>query len=406
LEARLLDYDLVVLSGLNEGGWPAEAATDPWLSRPMRAQLGLDPPERRTGLAAHDFFTLASAKNVLLTRSLKENGTPTIASRWLLRIKQLAKGLDLEAKLSASKALLDWARALDLGRREARCARPAPRPPVSARPRELPITQIETWLRDPYAIYARYVLKLRPLDPIEAEPGPPERGTAVHRALEQFLRAYPSELPSDAMEQIVRLGDKAFAGAGASAATLALWRPRYIRAAGWFLKYEAARRKLIARSVVEVSGKIQIPAEPPFTLAGRADRIDIFPDGSAAIIDYKTGRAPTDSQINKLLSPQLPLEAAILLERGFSELQAVRIHELVHVRLAGGNPAGEECVADVNAQEKAEEAHAKLTSRVHRYDNPAQPYVSRAMPFRMTDESDYDHLSRMQEWTREEPEQQ
>jgi ATP-dependent helicase/nuclease subunit B len=220
------------------------------------------------------------------------------------------------------------------------------------------------------------------------------------------LKAYPDEIPPDAMEQLVRLGDEAFAAAGASAAVLALWRPRYIRAAGWFLKYEATRRRLITRSVVETKGEIQIPAEPPFKLAGRADRIDIFPDGSAAIIDYKTGRAPSDGQIDKLLSPQLPLEAAILLEGGFDGLRAERIHQLVHVRLAGGNPAGEECIADVNAQDKAQEALAKLILRVQRYDNVAQPYVSRAMPFRMTDESDYDHLSRMQEWTREEPEQQ
>jgi ATP-dependent helicase/nuclease subunit B len=405
LEARLLDFDLVVLSGLNEGGWPAEAATDPWLSRPMRAQLGLEPPERRTGLAAHDFSSLAAAKNVLLTRSLKENGTPTIPSRWLLRIKQLAKGLGLDEKLAARDTLLDWARALDAGKREPRCVRPAPRPPVDARPRELPITQIETWLRDPYAIYARYVLRLKPLDPIEAEPGPPERGTAVHRALEQFLKAYPDTLPPDAMDELVRMGDEAFAAAGASAAVLALWRPRYIRAAQWFLKYEAARRRQIAHSVVEVQGAIQIPAEPPFKLKGRADRIDIFRDGSAAIIDYKTGRAPTTAQIDKLLSPQLPLEAAMLLERGFGELSVEKIHELVHVRLAGGVPAGEECIAGVDAQAKALEAYEKLTRRVARYDNAAQPYVSRAMPFRMTDESDYDHLSRMQEWTREEPEQ-
>ncbi len=404
LEARLLDFDLVVLSGLNEGGWPAEAATDPWLSRPMRAKLGLEPPERRTGLAAHDVATLAAARNVLLTRSLKENGTPTVPSRWVLRIKQLAKGLGLEAKLSERNALLDWARVLDAGKREPRCARPAPRPPVAIRPRELPITQIETWLRDPYAIYARYVLHLRPLDPMEAEPGPPERGTAIHRALERFLKAYPDALPADAMDALVHLGNEAFAAAGASTAVLALWRPRFLRAARWFLKYETLRRKRIARSVVEASGKIEIPAEPPFTLIGRADRIDIFSDGSAAIIDYKTGRVPTDKQIDQLLSPQLPLEAAMLLEGGFGELRAETVRELVHVQLTGGEPAGRDCPADVDAQAKALEARDKLILRVARYDNAAQPYVSRAMPFRLTDESDYDHLARVAEWTREEPE--
>ena len=40
---------------LVEGAWPPESRTDAWLSRPMRLELGLDLPERRIGLSAHDF---------------------------------------------------------------------------------------------------------------------------------------------------------------------------------------------------------------------------------------------------------------------------------------------------------------------------------------------------------------
>ena len=138
LEARLLDFDLVILSGLNEGGWPAETATDPWLSRPMRLKLGLEAPERGIGQAAHDFATLAASKKVLLTRSLKENGAPTVPSRWLLRVLQLAKGLGIEKALSTrGDELRAWARSLDNAPREKRAARPAPRPPSAARPRGL-----------------------------------------------------------------------------------------------------------------------------------------------------------------------------------------------------------------------------------------------------------------------------
>src|SRR5712671_6683713 len=218
LEARLLDFDLVILSGLNEGQWPAEAATDAWLSRPMREKLGLDAPERRIGLAAHDFASLAASRSVLLTRSLKENGAPTVASRWLLRIKQLAKGLGIESALEGRKDLLAWARALDEGTHEKRAVRPAPCPPVAARPRTLSVTEIETWLRDPYAIYAKHVLRLRPLDAIDEEPGPRQRGNAIHAALERFLNAFPAALPPDALEHLLRLGDEAFKDAGATPA--------------------------------------------------------------------------------------------------------------------------------------------------------------------------------------------
>jgi ATP-dependent helicase/nuclease subunit B len=402
LEARLLDFDLVILSGLNETGWPAEAATDPWLSRPMREKLGLEAPERRTGLAAHDFATLAAARSVLLTRSLKENGAPTVPSRWLLRIKQLAKGLGVAPALDARRDLLDWARGIDQTKPEPRTLCPAPRPPVAARPRTLSITEIETWLRDPYAIYAKHVLRLRPLDPLDQEPGPPQRGIAIHKALEQFLKAFPASLPSDAIEELLRFGVEGFAQAGATDAVLALWGPRFRRAARWFLRYETDRRQHLARSCVEVKGSIEIPAREIFTLKGRADRIDLFKDGSAAILDYKTGRAPTDKQINRLFAPQLPLEAAMLLRGAFADCSATSIRELVHVRLTGGEPPGEDCPADIkDANALAHEAWAKIVAQVARFDQESVPYRSRVMPERVTDEGDYDHLARVREWTLE-----
>jgi ATP-dependent helicase/nuclease subunit B len=401
LEARLLDFDLVVLGGLNEGTWPREPATDPWLSRPMRAALGLEQPERRTGLAAHDFATLAASRSVLLTRSLKVSGTPTVASRWVLRIQQLAKGLGLDQQLSRRNDLLAWARAIDKSEPAPRAPRPAPAPPVAMRPRQLSVTQIETWLRDPYAIYARHVLRLKRLEPLDPEPGPGERGNAVHNALEKFLRAYPDALPEDALEQLLKIGDESFAAAGASAAVLALWRPRFERAARWFVNYQTRRRQQVARTVTETSGTLELPGPAgPFTLKGRADRIDLFADGSAAIVDYKTGRVPSEKQIEQLLAPQLPLEAAILIAGGFADAQASRVRELVHIKLAGADPPGEVFVAKADGTAKAVQARERLVGLIAQYDNERLGYRSREMPERVTDKGDYDHLARVAEWSR------
>ncbi len=55
LEARLQRFDVMIMGGLNEGSWPADANVDPWMGRPMRADFGLPSPERRIGLSAHDF---------------------------------------------------------------------------------------------------------------------------------------------------------------------------------------------------------------------------------------------------------------------------------------------------------------------------------------------------------------
>jgi ATP-dependent helicase/nuclease subunit B len=401
LEARLLDFDLVVLGGLNEGTWPREAATDPWLSRPMRAQLGLDPPERRTGLAAHDFATLAASRSVLMTRALKDAGAPTVASRWVLRVQQLAKGLGLERELSARNDLLAWARAIDTRAPAPRATRPAPAPPVALRPRQLSVTDIERWLRDPYAIYARHVLRLKPLEPLDPEPGPRERGIAIHGALERFLKAYPDALPDDALARLLAASEEEFAAAGASPAALALWRPRFERAARWFVSYQTMRRKEIVHSITETSGKLELPGPAgPFTLVGRADRIDLFRDGHAAIIDYKTGRLPSQPQIDALIAPQLPLEAAMLMAGAFADTGSPPVRELIYIKLSGGDPPGDYWVPKGDATAKALEAQERLIGLIADYDNERRGYRSREMPFRMTDKGDYDHLARVAEWSR------
>jgi ATP-dependent helicase/nuclease subunit B len=265
----------------------------------------------------------------------------------------------------------------------------------------LRVTEIETWLRDPYAIYARHVLGLKPLDPLDAEPGPAERGTAIHKALERFLRDHSGPLPPDAMERLIGYGEDAFAHAGASSAALALWRPRFARAAQWFITHERERRSGIAGSAVEIKGALDIAAPGGvFVLSGRADRIDLYPGGAGAIVDYKTGRVPSDKQIETLLAPQLPLEGAMLLADALEGVRAETLRAFVHIQLGGGEPPGKEIVSNVDAGAKAQEALERLTARILRYDQPDQPYLSRQMPFKLSEVRDYDHLARVREWLR------
>jgi ATP-dependent helicase/nuclease subunit B len=394
-EARLLHFDLVILGGLNEGTWPANAANDPFLSRPMRAALGLEAPERRIGLAAHDFLSLGAAPAVLMTRALKQDGAPTVPSRWLQRITQLAAGLKAETSLRASK-LLDHARALDAAPPVDRVRRPAyvPRAHLPG----LTITDVETWLRDPYAVYAKHILGLKVLRPLEEEPGPRERGIAVHAALEAFHTEFPSDLPDDAETHLMRHGDAAFRDVGATSEVLALWRPRFARAVRWFVGAERERRAAAARSHAEVKGRMEMPRDDgAFELRGRADRIDVLPDRSATIIDYKTGRAPTHSQIEKLVTPQLPLEAAMLLAGAFEGVSADKMCQLIHVRLGGREPPGETVVAKVDANAIAHEAMARLRRRIAQFD-AGYPYRSRVMTFNEREIGDYDQLARVREW--------
>ncbi|HSC17764.1 MAG TPA: double-strand break repair protein AddB [Rhizomicrobium sp.] len=399
LEARLQSFDLVILGGLNEGTWPAGATTDPWLSRPMRAQLGLESPERRIGLAAHDFATLACSPHVVLTRALKADGAPTVASRWLQRLRQLTAGLSLGASLKPETAYARFAALRDqpTGPPQ-RMKRPRPCPPVDKRPTSMSVTDIEIWLRDPYAIYAKHVLGLRPLDSLDADIGPLERGSAIHSALERFLQEFPLELPDDSYSQLIRIADAVFREANLPNVAKALWMPRFINAARWFVGEEKLRREGISRSHLEIAGTraFETPAGE-FVLRGRADRIDVLNDGTAAIIDYKTGALPSPKQVKLLLSPQLPLEALVLAAGGFAKVGKLNTSELLYIRFGGGAEPGE-IRPTPDVPELMAKAEANLRTRLADYCNPDMPYLPRVMPFRADQPGDYDHLSRVGEW--------
>ncbi len=399
LEARLQSFDRIILGGLNEGSWPQAAADDPWFSRPMRRTLGLEQPERAIGLSAHDFANLAAAPEVVLTRAQKAQGTPMVASRWLQRLTQLTRGLGTEKTLALDPKYRKIVTAFDDPGLAAPEQPPYPKPPVALRPRELSVTDVEKWVRDPYAIYAKKILRLRKIDPLDAPIGPLQRGSALHKILERFVIEYPV-LPLDAETQLGRITEEVLAQLALPNATLALWRPRFLRAASWFIGEERQRREVIAESYVEVRGKLVLKSPAgEFTLYGIADRIDRLKDGTAAILDYKTGEAPSTKQVKTHLSPQLSLEGAILKAGGFNNVPPLVPSELTYVQISGAAKAGEFKTVAADAAVLAAEALERLMRRAALFDEVSTGYASRVAPVRVDSDGDYDHLARVKEWS-------
>jgi ATP-dependent helicase/nuclease subunit B len=404
LEARLTTCDRRVLGGLNEGSWPPEARSDAWLNRPMRLALGLDLPERRIGLSAHDFAQMLGAPEVILTRASKIAGAPTIASRFVQRLAAVA-GERWPAVRARGERYLAWARELDRPDGPPRPApRPEPRPPTAVRPTRLSVTEIEHWLRDPYTIYAKHILRLLPLDPVDMAPGAADRGTVIHGAIGEFTQAFAARLPEDAFGELIELGRKHFAALEDMPEAKAFWWPRFVRIARWFANWERERRGEIAAVHAEIRGEIEIPlGERSLRLSARADRIEQLPDGSYAVLDYKTGQLPTAPQVACGLAPQLTLEGAILREGKFPAIPAGPIGALIYVSLKGGDPIGEELVLNFrnsNPDAEAERALQRLTEIARKFDDPQTPYRSRERPmWRRRAYGDYDHLARVKEWS-------
>ena len=402
LEARLQHADLVVLGGLNEGTWPAAVDPGPWLSRPMRRDFGLPSPERRIGLAAHDFAQAFAAPQLYLTRASRIEGTPTVPSRWLLRLDALLGVLGLpDAMKRAGPDWQEWAEGLDRPAAQVSVSPPAPRPPVAARPRSLSVTRIETWMRDPYGLYARHILKLRALDPIDADPGAAERGTLIHRALERYVAAHPDALPADPEAALVAEGEAVFEALRARPGVWAFWWPRFLRIARWFAEAERDHRAGIRRAWGEVEGALSLEAPAgPFVLTGTADRIDLRHDGRLAILDYKTGGVPPQKEIALGFAPQLTLEAAIAAAGGFGpEVPAAACASLAFWRLTGGSPPGEIKPVKGDPVALADEALDGLKRLVAHFDDPDTAYHALPRPGWAPRFNDYAHLARAAEWS-------
>lgn len=400
LEARLQHADLMILGGLNEDSWPAQANTDPWLSRPMRAAFGLPAPEQRIGLSAHDFAQAASAPEVILSRARKTGGAPAIASRWWLRIENLLSGIgdgDWRAQITPAR-WLDWADRLDKPAQIIPADPPLPRPPVHLRPRGLSVSDVEVLVRDPYAIYAKHVLGLSPLDPLDAELGGAERGTVIHDILERFLRARGQALAPGDLRALRALGAQAFDTALTEPGIRAFWKPRFDELAGWFIEWDLTHRLTGALPAgVEVEGKLTFDAPGgPFTLRARADRVDRYPDGSLAIFDYKTGSNPTQKQIKAGFAPQLPLEGAIATYGEFKGIGKGGVAQIAILRLRGIDPPGEFIPIAI---EQIEIAYNGLRDKIAKFDAPDVPYPSRLAPMLFAHGGSYDHLARVREWS-------
>lgn len=396
LEARVQGADLVILGGLNDGVWPALPPPDPWLNRRLRHRIGLPLPERRVGQEAHHFQQAVAAGEVILSRALRSDEAETVASRWLNRLVNLMEGLPplgpraLARMRARGEEWLALARRLDLpAAPEPAAPRPSPAPPVAARPKELSVTGIRTLIRDPYAIYARHVLRLRPLDPMRPAPDAALRGSVLHRILEGWVKAGADPAAFGAMADAILARDVPWPTARL------IWRARLARVADWFLEREAARAGVPL--MVEAKGGVEV--RPGFRLTARPDRIDRLPDGRVEIVDYKTGKPPSEAQI-RAFDKQLLLEAAMAARGAFAELGGpAEVAAAVYIGL-GARPEERRIALEGG---EAEAAWAQLRRLAAKYADPARGYTARRALAGEREGGDYDHLARFGEWDMSDP---
>ncbi|KQU55626.1 double-strand break repair protein AddB [Sphingomonas sp. Leaf339] len=393
IEARLQSADLMILGGLNEGVWPGRPSPDPWLAPRIRATLGLPGLERRIGIAAHDFAQGLGAPQVLVTRARRDASSPALASRLWLRLQAMAGD-----RFERDHVLEQQARLIDAASVPMPADRPAPSPVAKLRPRAISVTEVDRLKADPYSFYARRVLRLSPLDPVDADPTAAWRGTAVHAILEAWWKedaCAPDALRPRALAMLEQ--------AEVHPLLRALWQPRLREAIDWIAGQVTTMagegRKVLA---AEGRGEIEIAG---VKLSGRYDRIDLLPDGKLAVIDYKTGKPPSAAAVREGFSLQLGLLGLIAERGGFDDVRGVagafEYWSLAKRRDAFGfiespvDPEGkrDRVVTDrftaVAAHNFAEVAGLWLTGN--------EPFTAKLVP-EYAPYADYDQLMRRDEW--------
>jgi RecB family exonuclease len=406
LESRVQGADLIIMAGLNDGVWPESPTPDPWLNRQMRKDAGLLLPERNIGLSAHDFQQAITSGEVWMTRSIRNAEAETVPSRWLNRLRNLLEGLQGDGTTSYAQMcqrgneFLAFAAELERPKTPVPPERrPAPQPPLSARPSKLSVTRIEKLIRDPYAIYARYILNLAPLRDLTATADAPMRGQAIHDVLERFVVETATQLGPDPTTHLMKIAGEVFEADVPWPATRQMWHAKLNRAAPWFIETEHDRRRagqpLVANGKLAVETTVSAKLQNlGFELQGRIDRVDQLKNGRLVLYDYKTGGLPTKGQETHF-NKQLPLLAAMTYLSGIEGQTGFQVEQTSYLGL-GSDPKESTQVYDDADLENVWEAFGALMSE---YADPDQGYAARRAVFETRFVQDSDHLSRFGEWS-------
>jgi ATP-dependent helicase/nuclease subunit B len=399
-QARLLKSDIVILGGLNDEVWPRRVNENPWLSPDMIKALGLPAPESEIGGAAHNFVQMLSNPNILLIRALRSGEGPAVSSPFLTRLMMVLRGAGLEKAIEKKTHLLDIHKAMHAPAQVTPIEPPRVTPAVDKRPKQLPVTAIEMLMRDPYAVYVKYVLKLRQKSPLDANPSVSERGIFTHAALDEFVKKYPDKLPANAEEELLKIGEETFKNRMNNPTVRAFWWPRFERIAKWFVKFERDRREMSMVLGTEVRGKLEIDTgDGIFTLTTIADRVDRGANDQLAVIDYKTGTIPSQKAVSLGFSPQLTLEALIAFTGGFDGIDAADVGHLQYWKLSGGRTAADVIDVKGDVKQLVTEAREGIEALIKAFNKKSMPYLVSPRPAWAPRYNNAQHLSRVDEWS-------
>lgn len=404
LEARLMSPDLLILGALNEDKWPGPADPGPWLSRNMRLAAGLEPPERMQGLAAHDFAQAMGNGEVVLAYADRIGASPALPSRLLQRLDAFIGETQADMLRQRGSAWRAAARALDAVPEIRPAPRPAPNPPILPRLNRLSVTEIETLMRSPYDLYAKHVLRLRPLDVLGEDPDARERGTIIHAIFARFVNEGHDVMAPQALGTIMEIANEEFAGLDMIGERRDIWLRRFETAATQFLQFERSREGQLRARHAEISGEWSLPLARNFRITGTADRVDELRDGTLEILDFKTGSPPSPPSMKAFEAPQLPVEALMAKAGAMQAIAPASSSALTYIKIGLGpeafKPSPFATGDGLDVMAAADEIWRRMQGHIDFFLMRETPLPARLLPLKTQRfAGPYDHLARVAEWS-------
>jgi ATP-dependent helicase/nuclease subunit B len=385
IEARLLNYDLVIIASLNEGEFP-EIETDNWLGKKIRKDLEIERSAKKTGQNAYDFCNYLSNQRIVLTRSEVRNGATLIASPFLLKFRTLCQKIG--ANLNSGEEYFNFLK--NSQSNESKLARQEtnPKPKIEFRPKKLSITEISKLISDPYTIYAKKILELRELEKIDHESSYAEFGSFVHKALEDFIK---NPHQNDFLEKSEEIFTKYFFSEEAKLT----WLPKFKNIFVDFLRKNEEFSDY--KNYVEIPVKIKIGEN---LISGKIDRLISNETGLVQIFDYKTGEIPTKKSVTSGAEPQLTIAMLAIVEGLIeSELKNVdldKIDSLNYWKLSASSGSEIKEMCDKNSEIKILYSAAKLgLAKLFEYFSDKENGYISAPNKKNYKKNEYSHLARI-----------
>ncbi|MBR5154665.1 MAG: PD-(D/E)XK nuclease family protein [Alphaproteobacteria bacterium] len=398
IEAQLQNFDYIIIGEVNEGIWPKLPQADMWMSRPMMKDFGFALPEKNIGILANSFANFMKSPNVILTRAERIGESPTQKSRWLLRIETVLNAFGVDISTIMDKDFSSFVMNLDKPKVYKSIKAPAPCPPVASRPRKLSASGVDLLIADPYSVFAKYILKLYPLDNLDEKPDQRDYGSLIHEIIEEFNTKYDGPLPLNALDVLVEIGKRKFDEKNLDNDIRAFWFPKFLSTAKWIIQKELDYRDGVKKIHNEVSGEISYNIQNgDFVFTAKADRIDELKNNDINIFDYKTGSIPTKSQVKSGHAMQLLLEGIIARKKAYPLGLNSQLSNLIYWKLGK-----EELIIDKKNDELdklLDEAEEYLVKLMNTFDFETTPYHSRPTPKFIPKNKDYEHLARIREWS-------